>query len=181
VDKEQVRESLARSRRPSARVNKSVVAGLFEFLAPRLPGTIAGYLATGHEPDLEELWNRLPGWRWVLPRIEGDGSLTFRDQAVAREDHPLGMTQPVGSGPIIRIPDLDVILVPALAFDRSGARLGRGGGHYDRVLAARRPGSHAIGVSTRARLIDRVPMEAHDQSVDWLATEDGVSLCSPRS
>jgi 5-formyltetrahydrofolate cyclo-ligase len=91
------------------------------------------------------------------------------------------MTQPVGSGPIIRIPDLDVILVPALAFDRSGARLGRGGGHYDRVLAARRPGSHAIGVSTRARLIDRVPMEAHDQSVDWLATEDGVSLCSPRS
>lgn len=175
-----MRESLSRSRRPSARVNAAIVARLFEFLAPRLPGTIGGYLALGHEPDLEELWNRLPGWRWVLPRIESDGSMTFRDRDVDRETHPLGVSQPVRSGPIIRAIELDVILVPALAFDRSGARLGRGGGHYDRVLAARRPGSHAIGVSTRARLIDRVPMEAHDQSVDWLATEDGVSLCPPR-
>lgn len=176
-----MRQSLARSRRPSAKVNNAIVARLFEFLAPRLPGTIAGYLAIGHEPDLEDLWNRLPGWRWVLPRIEDDGSLTFRDRDVEREDHRLGITQPIQSGPAIRVSELDVILVPALAFDRSGARLGRGGGHYDRVLAQRRPGSHAIGISTRARLIERVPREAHDQQVDWLATEEGVRLCSPRS
>jgi 5-formyltetrahydrofolate cyclo-ligase len=162
-------------------VNQAVVDRLFEFLAPRLPGTIAAYLAIGHEPDLEALWNRLPGWRWVLPRIEDDETLTFRDRDVEREEHRWGITQPVGSGPSIRIPELDVILVPALAFDRSGARLGRGGGYYDRVLATRRPGSHAIGVSTKARVVESIPVEPHDQPVDWLATEDGVRLCSPRS
>lgn len=158
-----------------------MVDRLFEFLAPRLPGTIAAYLALGHEPDLEPLWNRLPGWRWVLPRIEDNGTLTFRDRDVEREKHRWGITQPVGSGTLIRAPELDVLLVPALAFDRSGARLGRGGGYYDRVLATRRPGSHAIGVSTTARVVESVPVEAHDQPVDWLATEEGVRLCSPRS
>ena len=115
----------------------------------------------------------------MLPRIEDDGTLTFRDRDVARETHRWGMTQPSDQGRIVPVHEIDVFLVPGLAFDHSGRRLGRGGGYYDRVLASRRADSVAIGVTVTARVIDTIPVVGHDQRVDWLATEDGVILTRP--
>ncbi|MEX1125965.1 MAG: 5-formyltetrahydrofolate cyclo-ligase, partial [Acidimicrobiia bacterium] len=152
---------------------------LFSWLSARLPGTGAAYLAMSDEVEVTPLFNRLPGWRWVLPRIEDDGILTFRDRDVARETHRWGMTQPSDQGRIVPVHEIDVFLVPGLAFDHSGRRLGRGGGYYDRVLAGRRADSVAIGVTVTARIIDTVPVVGHDQRVDWLAIEDGVILTRP--
>lgn len=157
-----------------------VTSSLFVWLSRRLPGTIAAYMAMRDEIDVTPLFERLPGWRWVLPRVENDLSLTFRDRDVDLELHDWGMQQPVDSGETVPISQLDVILVPGLAFDRAGARMGRGAGYYDRVLAERRSDSVAVGVTTEERVLGSVPVESHDQRVEWLATEAGVRECSPR-
>lgn len=159
--------------------SRQVAAGIAGWLRARLPGTIAAFLAMPDEVDLTSLFEQLPGWRWVLPRVEADGTLTFRDRDVPWETHRLGMRQPEARGVAVPIHELDVILVPGLAFDRSGARLGRGGGYYDRALSAKRSDAVAVGVTVEARVVDAIPAEDHDLDVGWLATESGVTECSP--
>ena len=151
---------------------------LFSWLSSRLPGTVSAFLAMPGEVDLSPLFEQLPGWRWVLPRIEQGRQLSFRDKDIPREEHPFGMSQPVGQGPAVPIHEIDVFLTPGLAFDYSGGRVGNGGGYYDRVLAQRRRDSVAIGVTIESRIFEDVPMQDHDQRVDWLASENGVRECS---
>lgn len=148
---------------------------LFHWLAARLPGTISTYRAMEDEVDVSSLVDRLPGWRWVLPRIEGDESLTWRDARVELESHRWGMDQPRDIGPSIDRTQIDIFLVPGLAFDRSGNRLGRGRGFYDGELSTRRTDSLAVGVASNQRVVDEVPTELHDVPVTHLATEEGVN------
>ena len=155
-----------------------VVSGLFVWLSKQLPGTVAAFLAMPNEVDLRSLFDRLPGWRWVLPRVEDDGSLTFRDRAVTLEQHRFGMEQPADEGPVIPVHEIDVFLTPGLAFDETGGRLGQGGGFYDKVLAGRRADAKAVGITVEERVVLRVPMLAYDERVGWLATEKGVRECS---
>jgi 5-formyltetrahydrofolate cyclo-ligase len=164
-----------------ADVSDRINAGLFAWLSKRLPGTITAFLPMEGEVDLRPLFERLPGWRWALPRVEPDGSVTFRDVGVPRETHPFGMEQPTDSGPVIPIHEIDVFLVPGLAFDRGGGRLGNGAGYYDRILSSARSDAATIGIAPNVRLIDRVPVEEHDVLVGLLATEDGVISALPRS
>lgn len=77
--------------------------------------------------------------------------------------------------------DVDIVLVPARAFDRHGYRLGRGGGHYDRLLPTLRPGVPVVGVTCTARIVDRLPREPHDVPMTHLATETGVVPADSRS
>lgn len=160
-------------------MSAAVAEGLFGWLSRRLPGTVTAFLAMPGEIDLSPLFDRLPGWRWVLPRVEDDRTMTFRDRDAPREVHRFGMSQPTDSGPVIPIPHVDVFLAPGLAFDRGGGRLGNGAGFYDSVLVDRRADSVAIGVTLESRVFDSVPMESHDQRMDLLATELGVKECSP--
>ncbi len=70
-------------------------------------------------------------------------------------------------------PKIDAVLVPLLAFDKRGYRLGWGGGYYDRTLELlRKTGSvTAIGVAYAAQEVDAVPFDTYDQPVDWIITE----------
>ena len=179
MDKASLRDQMRKVGPIPTQVSARIVDGLFAWLSPRLPGTISAFLAMDGEVDLRPLFGRLPGWRWALPRVEVDRSMTFRDFAVPRERHPFGMEQPTAAGPIIPIPEIDVFLVPGLAFDLDGCRLGNGAGHYDRILSSARGDSAAIGIAPAARLVDAVPVEAHDVRVDWLATENGVLSRAP--
>lgn len=180
MDKDQVRQEMRGHAAVDPGVGFLVTSALFTWLSSRIPGMIAAYLAMRDEVDLSPLFERLPGWRWVLPRVEEDRSLTFRDRDVRVERHPFGMDQPADQGPAIPLHEIDVILVPGVAFDESGARLGRGAGYYDRLLAGRRGDAVAIGVAIETKVIASVPVHDHDQRVDWLATETGVRECSPR-
>jgi 5-formyltetrahydrofolate cyclo-ligase len=67
----------------------------------------------------------------------------------------------------------DVLLIPLLAFDRAGRRLGYGGGYFDRTLALL-PGRRAIGCAFAAQEVAQVPVEGHDHRLDAVATERGV-------
>jgi 5-formyltetrahydrofolate cyclo-ligase len=179
VDKAEVRRQFM-GRRPDSGVASKVVEGIFTWMSARLPGTVAAYLAFGGEIDVEPLFSRLPGWRWVLPRIEDDLTLTLRDRDSPRETHRWGMSQPVSQGDVVPAHELDLMLVPGQGFDSSGGRLGRGAGYYDRLLVERRPDCLAVGVTWSDRVMAEVPMDQHDQRVDYLATEKGVTPCSPK-
>jgi 5-formyltetrahydrofolate cyclo-ligase len=175
MDKEAARQRLRGTGPIPEEIAIHVTAALFGWLSERLPGTASAYLAMEGEVDVTGLFARLPGWRWVLPRVEADLGLTFRDRDVGREAHRWGMEQPVEQGPVIPVLEIDVFLVPGLAFDASGHRLGRGGGYYDRVLAARRGDSVALGITWSGGLVADLPVEGHDQAVDLIVTEDGLT------
>lgn len=73
--------------------------------------------------------------------------------------------------------ELDLILVPAVAFDPSGYRLGYGGGYYDRFLASLTRKTPSIGLSFEMQIIDKVPSEPTDQPVDYIVTEMRIINC----
>ena len=71
----------------------------------------------------------------------------------------------------------EILLVPMLAFDDDGYRLGYGGGFYDRTLASRRaqaPGTLAVGVAFSGQRVERVPRSTEDERLDWIVTEEGA-------
>ena len=178
MDKRSLRAMIRAQPPVSPETSVAVARGLFSWLSRRIPGTVSAFLAMTGEVDPSSLFDRLPGWRWVLPRVEEDATMTFRDRDVEREVHRFGMEQPADAGEVIPVWEVDVFLTPGLAFDVGGGRLGNGGGFYDRVLSMRRGDSVAVGVTVASRVVESVPMADHDQRVDWIATETGVTECS---
>jgi 5-formyltetrahydrofolate cyclo-ligase len=79
----------------------------------------------------------------------------------------------------VRAREVDAVLVPGRAFDRLGNRLGRGQGHYDKLLAALRPDARAatVGVGFAEQVVESVPVDPHDRPVAWLVTDRGITRC----
>ena len=75
--------------------------------------------------------------------------------------------------------DLDAVLVPGLAFDRTGGRLGRGKGYYDRFFQKLPKKTLLIGLAFDEQVVERVPLEPHDRKIDLLVTPGGVWNASP--
>lgn len=73
--------------------------------------------------------------------------------------------------------NIDVVIVPGSVFDRNGGRLGYGGGYYDRFLTNATPGALRLGLAFELQLVDRVPVESHDQPMDLIATEENIYDC----
>lgn len=111
----------------------------------------------------------------LLPRCEENGTMTARQVYRLEDLRPgaFGIWEPGPELPEAAAERIDLILVPAMAYDRKGHRLGRGKGYYDRFLC--RYDGKTIGVS--GILLESVPVEAHDVSVDAVASESGLILC----
>jgi len=147
------------------------------------------YIATRGEPDLAPLIPAaLARAKTVaLPRMDWDAH-TMTPVAIDRPDFPTevrrhGIAEPA-AGPEVPLAELDLVLVPGLAFDSLGFRLGRGAGFYDRFLAdlrrarpAGRTDALVVGVCSDAQIVPEVPHDAHDQPVDALLTQSGVRQC----
>jgi 5-formyltetrahydrofolate cyclo-ligase len=109
----------------------------------------------------------------ALPAVERRRApLTMRSWAPggALEKGPFGVMAPGRDAPIL---DPDIVVVPLLAFDRNGRRLGYGGGYYDRTLAKLRRARAvlAVGYGYGAQEVDAVPAGLLDQRLDWIVTE----------
>lgn len=88
-----------------------------------------------------------------------------------------GILEPPPDAPAIDPASLDAVVVPGVGFDRTGRRLGQGGGYYDRLLARLPRRVLRVGWGFSVQLVDRLPEEPHDQGMDLVITETGVLWC----
>ena len=179
-------EALERRRaafeRHGAAAGERLAAHGLAFCAPPPGAAVSAFLAIGEEIDPLPLMRRL--WREDhrvgLPVMVGKGRpLEFRQWS---EGEPLdevkwGIREPVATAPVI---EPDVVLVPLLAFDRAGYRLGYGGGFYDRTLARLRAMKPvvAVGIAYDELGVDAVPHLDYDEPLDWVLTPQGPIKCS---
>lgn len=132
-----------------------------------------------HEVDLRPLdgWLRARGCRVAYPSIDPDtGDMTFRfvDDTGALEDAGYGFAEPPRDAPAASSGDLDVIVVPALAVDTVGHRIGYGAGYYDRTLPKFAPPAVALAVAYDYQLVAEVPVTPGDVAVQWVVTDQRV-------
>jgi 5-formyltetrahydrofolate cyclo-ligase len=157
--------------------------------SPHLSGdagsiTVASYVPVGSEPggpDLPEMLAAAlpPTARLLLPVLLDDGDLDWAryEGPPSLRPSPRGLREPVGPrlGPDA-IREATLVIVPALAVDALGRRLGRGGGSYDRALA-RAATAFTVALLHDGELVDEVPAENHDQSVQAAITpRNGLTL-----
>jgi 5-formyltetrahydrofolate cyclo-ligase len=148
--------------------------------------TVAAYVSVGSEPGTLALLDALlaRGVRVLLPALLSDNDLDWGAYAgegsLARVQHggKMALFEPVGErlGPDA-VASADAVLLPGLAVDARGMRLGRGGGSYDRVLARlERAGARPalVVLLYDSEVVDSVPAEAHDLPVHAVVTPSGV-------
>jgi 5-formyltetrahydrofolate cyclo-ligase len=120
---------------------------------------------------------RRRGARVALPRVVGeDLELRESDDAQPLVRGAAGVLEPAPEALAIPADAVDVFVVPGLLFDRAGRRLGRGGGHFDRLLARARPDALRVGVCTAERLVRELPEDPWDVRVHRIVT-DQETLC----
>jgi 5-formyltetrahydrofolate cyclo-ligase len=141
---------------------------------PGLPGTVCAYWPAGAEPGSPELLDGLVhrGCRVLLPvvdaRVDALGPLDWAEYtgAGSLQTGPLGLLEP--AGPRMGCPAIAtavLVLVPALAVDRHGVRLGRGGGHYDRTLPLATLGTPLVAIVRDDEVLAALPVQPHDVPV----------------
>ncbi|MBO7282412.1 MAG: 5-formyltetrahydrofolate cyclo-ligase [Alistipes sp.] len=110
------------------------------------------------------------GKRIVVPRVEGD-IMRFYDYSPDRmQTGSFGIEEPIGDKEVSPA-EIDLIIVPARAFTRSGKRLGRGGGFYDKYMSLNGFRAYKIGIAFSIQIFDSLPCDAHDIKVDEVITD----------
>lgn len=140
--------------------------------------SVLGYAAFGSELIVDALLETLlaRGTAVHLPWVDGDQLQAARVVDLAKDLTPgwRGVREPVRREPVA-VTILDVVVAPCVGFDRAGRRLGYGGGHFDRLLARLRPGALVVGVAFDEQMVDKVPTQAHDRTVDLVVTPTTVT------
>jgi len=172
--------------------------GLGQLVPPLIPdgATVGSYVPVGAEIDPGRAAN--PNDRRLILEVEPNGELRvtvppsrpvaypwFADAAAPMRFRlgppiapgPFGIAQPLPDAPLV---EPDVLIIPLLAATPQGLRLGQGGGHYDRYLAARRDAGTpplAIGVGFDMQIVDDLPADPWDTRLDFVVTECRIFDC----
>ncbi|WP_034386898.1 5-formyltetrahydrofolate cyclo-ligase [Deinococcus sp. YIM 77859] len=152
-------------------LSAAITVHLAAFLRARGARRVLAYRALPGEPDVADLAGSFELFT-TRARFQPEPHLTLHPWDTATELSRFGARQPPADAPRVPLGTVDAVLLPGLAFDRFGVRLGYGGGFYDRLL----PGftGLTVGVVGEALVVDALPREAHDLRVNFLATETGV-------
>jgi 5-formyltetrahydrofolate cyclo-ligase len=136
----------------AAGASAAIWASLVELPAVREAAVVMAYRSMPGEPDSEPFvaWCEAAGKTVVVPDARPDAS------------------------PPDDIGSIDVVVLPGLAFTGEGDRLGQGGGWYDRMIGALRPGCVTIGVAFAVQIVDEIPSEPHDRRVDVVVSDQGI-------
>jgi 5-formyltetrahydrofolate cyclo-ligase len=132
-------------------------------------GTWAAFQPLTPEPPVLDIVKSETHLDWVFPRVAGDQLVFHRPDENGWKVGPLGVLEPLESLPQVPQGEIEGALVPGIAFTRTGQRLGRGKGFYDRFLRAWH--GLAVGVCWSEALVEEIPQEPHDVGVAWVATE----------
>ena len=151
-------------------------------------GTVAGFVALAAKGEVDPgatlVAARARGARVVLPRVSAvPPRLRFHDvdptERAALAPGPFGLLEPAPASPEVAVESIDVMLLPGLAFDRAGNRLGYGGGYYDEAAGRVRSAGHGllVGLAYDFQIVDRCPAGEADVAVDCVVTEREIVRC----
>jgi len=163
---------------PDVRADASAaIAGLID----RLPevDSVRTALVYGAMPDEVDAAPiiallRARGVRVALPRVDGELlTLHWHDEDAALGAGSFGLREPAPDAPSAAPAEIDLVIVPGVAFDAACNRLGMGAGYYDRLLADM-PAAVTVGVAFDEQVVDEVPCESHDRPLDAVVTPSGV-------
>ncbi len=171
--------------------DKATLRRLAEMLSPCVPEEgqrvadrlveLAGDAATGcvylpmpGELDVTAIVDHRSDIAWFTTRTADRETLTVHSMDSEYETHPYGFRQPVSGSPEVDPAGIDVWIVPGVAFDAEGHRLGHGMGYYDRLLARARPAARVIAATTERRIFPRIPSGRFDVPMDLVVTEERV-------
>ena len=140
-----------------------------EFESAKVVGT---YYALGSDVTTELIIKRatILGKKIALPRVEED-KITFYEPSSTKSliRGRFGIMEPQ---PYEQMNDIDILIVPGIAFDKKGNRLGYGMGFYDRLLSCKR--TFSIGLAYSFQLLENLPHDKYDKRLDAIASEDGI-------
>ena len=161
--------------------SRKIAAQGLDFLGLKADAVVSGFAAIRDEINPAPLmtWLQAEGFRLALPVMQGrDKPLLMRSWSPGDVMAPAawGIAEPLDDMPTV---EPDVVLVPLLAFDERGFRLGYGGGFYDRTLKRLRKLKPivAVGLAYDEQKVDAVPAESYDEKLDWVLTPSGPQRC----
>lgn len=180
MEKTEIRKKVNTLRRMLADEEKLAAAErVFEQLEQTAAFMLSDRILMYHSlPDELPTHSFLRKWseykHFFLPRVNGVNLdiLPYDEQRL--ELGSFHIEEPTGEN-TVNPSEIDLIIVPAVAFDRDGSRLGRGKGFYDRLLADTKAAT--IGIGYDFQLVDELPVEAHDVPMNMVVTETSVILC----
>ena len=141
--------------------------------------TVFCYVATGGEIDVTELFRQAwkDGKRVAVPKCGKNGQMDAREitSLSSLSAGRYGILEPEEDAPVVPPEEIGLAVIPCLACDRRGYRLGYGGGYYDRYLPKTK--CPAVMLCRRHLLREDIPVEDHDVKMDYLVTEKGIVRC----
>ena len=179
MSKGEVRQAGTKARQSLDTRGRARLSGIVAGRVVRLPEyakaqTIACYVSTEDEVGTEAvILDALESGKVVaVPRVGRHGALSFHSVGSARELSPgaFGIMEPNEDSPVVSLSETQMVVVPVVAWDESGNRVGRGGGYYDRALRERE-GSFAVGLAFESQRAAAVPSTQLDAPLDAVVTE----------
>lgn len=152
-----------------ARLSGLICDSLRQFCLSRRLHRIAAFWPFGSEVDLRGLVRARPDWSFYFPKVASSSPPRLAWGMEPLEMGFYGLMEPRFAPHFD--PPVELLLVPGLAFDDRGYRVGYGGGYYDALLDHVGPEIIVMGVCFEAQIVDHVPEAPHDLPVDWLCTE----------
>ncbi|MBN9290336.1 MAG: 5-formyltetrahydrofolate cyclo-ligase [Hyphomicrobium denitrificans] len=164
-----------------AEASRKIAAHGVDFLNAAPGAIVSGFAAINDEINPAPLmtWLQAEGFRLALPVMQGRGKPLLMRAWTPGDTMNVaawGIAEPMEDKPAV---DPDILLVPLLAFDARGYRLGYGGGFYDRTLQRLRKLKPivAVGLAYNELRVDAVPAESYDERLDWVLTPSGPIHC----
>ena len=176
------REVLARLKKAAAADPAQLrSAKLRQLLHPILKGNslcIAIYAPLPHEVNLLPLMQEYPQHRFVFPRCIQDRKMSFHHVLSLENDMKpgaMGILEPAEHTPTVAPDEIDVLIVPGVAFTQEGQRLGYGGGYYDRYIPTC-PAARILALAFNEQLVPEIPTEEHDYRIQEILTTRDTDL-----
>jgi 5-formyltetrahydrofolate cyclo-ligase len=168
-----------------AHLSQQILRSLHGLAAYQSAHTVLGYLNFGSELH-SELWVQQAlrdGKQVLLPRVNKTSHLLelfeLRDLSCDVAPGLWGIREPLVEHckPFDALGTIDFILLPGVAFDREGGRLGYGGGFYDKLLASLPHRPALVAGAFTLQVVTEIPQESTDRKIDWLVTENELIRC----